>query len=76
MASPTTKDIEQFFQHLAVLQEYARRAVVNGELLTAGEDADRARRMQRLLEIGNSFSWSEKDIVGVLYGDLFSSGLD
>ncbi len=76
MTGLTANYIEQLLQHLDVLQEYARRVVIKGESLTPGEDADRAQRMRWLLETGASLSWSEKDIIGVLYGDLFSEVVD
>lgn len=76
MTGLTANYIEQLLQHLEVLQEYARRVIIKGESLTRGEDADRAQRMRWLLEIGASLSWSEKDIIGVLYGDLFSEVVD
>lgn len=76
MVGLSTSKIEQLFQHLDILQDYARRTVLHGETLTPEEDADRALRVRWVFSVGDALSWSEKDIVSVLYGDLFCERMD
>ena len=73
MSSPTSTDrIEQFFHHLAILKEYAKRVIVSGNPLTPEEEQDRADRIQEFLNIGLSFDLTEKEMVTILYRELFS----
>ena len=58
-------------EHLETLRGYATRVVLHGETLTPGEEDDRARRMDEFLAIGEAFRLTEKEIVGLLYGQLF-----
>ena len=73
MSSPTSTDrIEQFFHHLAILKEYAKRVIVSGNPLTPEEEQDRVDRIQEFLNIGLSFDLTEKEMVTILYRELFS----
>jgi hypothetical protein len=73
LSSPTSTDrIEQFFHHLAILKEYAKRVIVSGNPLTPEEEQDRADRIQEFLNIGLPFDLTEKDMVTILYHELFS----
>lgn len=73
MSSPTSTDrIEQFFHHLAILKEYAKRVIVSRNPLTPEEEQDRADRIQEFLNIGLSFDLTEKEMVTILYRELFS----
>lgn len=74
MSTPTSTDrIEQFFHHLAVLKEYAKRVIVGGDGLSDNEEQDRADRIQNFLDIGLSFDLTEKEMVTILYRELFVS---
>lgn len=70
-ASTSTDRIEQFFHHLAVLKNYARRVIVGGDALSPREEVDRVNRVQQFLAIGFSFDLTEKEIVTILYRELF-----
>lgn len=70
-ASSSTERIEQFFHHLASLKEYAKRTMLTGDNLTEEEERDRADRMLEFMEIGGSFDLSEKDMVTILYREMF-----
>ena len=72
MAFPTSTDsIELFFQHLATLKEYAERVLIGGEIIDEREDADKLYRMQELFDIGGSFDLTEKDMVTILYREIY-----
>ncbi|MCH7746342.1 MAG: hypothetical protein IIC84_09740 [Chloroflexi bacterium] len=74
MAFPTSTDsIEIFFQHLATLKEYAERVLIGGETIDEHEDADRLYRLQELFEIGGSFDLTEKDMVTILYREIYAA---
>ncbi len=71
-ASTSTDQIEQFFHHLAVLKEYAKRVIVGEDALNQNEEDDRSERIQHFLEIGFSFDLTEKEMVTILYRELFA----
>ena len=74
MSSSTSTDrIEQFFHHLAILKEYAKRVIVSGSPLTRDEEQDRAERIHEFLNIGYSFDLTEKEMVTILYRELFTA---
>ena len=74
MAFPTSTDsIEIFFQHLATLKEYAERVLIGGETINEHDDADRLYRLQELFEIGGSFDLTEKDMVTILYREIYAA---
>lgn len=70
-AYTSTDPIELFFQHLEALKRYARRVVAGGAVLTADEETDKARRLKEFMEIGGSLELTEKDMVHVIYRELF-----
>ena len=72
MSTPTSTDrIEQFFHHLAVLKEYAKRVIVGEDDLSSNEEEDRSGRIKQFLVIGLSFDLTEKEMVTILYRELF-----
>ena len=58
-------------QHLEVLQGYANRAVLKQENLTLSETEDRVRRIRQLFGIGHSFGVTEKELVHLLFKNVF-----
>jgi hypothetical protein len=70
-ASTSTDRIEKFFHHLASLKTYAKRVVVEGDQLSKDEETDHAARMAEFLDIGASFDLSEKEMIGILYREMF-----
>ena len=74
MSSSTSTDrIEQFFHHLASLKVYAQRVLVDGDDLSGNESQDKKFRMTEFLDIGSSFDLSEKEMVMILYRELFKT---
>ena len=74
MSSSTSTDrIEQFFHHLAILKEYDKRVIVSENPLTPDEEQDRSERIQEFLNIGYSFDLTEKEMVTILYRELFTA---
>jgi len=71
-SSTSTDRIEQFFHHLAILKEYAKRVIVTSNPLTPDEEKDRADRIHEFLNIGYSFDLTEKEMVTILYRELFT----
>ena len=72
-ASTSTDRIEQFFHHLAILKEYARRVIGGGDMLSTIEENDRKHRIRQFLDIGLSFDLTEKEMVTILYRELFTA---
>jgi len=72
-ASTSTDRIEQFFNHLSALKHYAQKVLIKGDALTRSEETDRSRRMSEFLAIGSSFDLSEKEMVTILYRELFTA---
>ncbi len=72
-ASTSTDRIEQFFHHLAILKEYARRVIGGGDPLSTSEEDDRKQRVEQFLDIGLSFDLTEKEMVTILYRELFTA---
>ena len=72
-ASTSTDRIEQFFHHLAILKDYARRVISGGDMLNAMEEDDRKLRVKQFLDIGISFDLTEKEMVTILYRELFTA---
>ncbi len=58
-------------QHLVVVRGYARRVILHGETLTPDEELDKARRIRECMELGSSFELSEKEVVSLLYKEVF-----
>ena len=72
-ASTSTERIEQFFHHLAILKDYARRVIGEGGKLNAIEEDDQRHRIRQFLDIGLSFDLTEKEMVTILYRELFTA---
>lgn len=72
-ASTSTERIEQFFHHLAILKDYARRVIGGGDMLNTVEEDDRKDRIRQFLDIGLSFELTEKEMVTILYRELFTA---
>ena len=72
-ASTSTDRIEQFFHHLAILKDYARRVISGGDMLNSLEEDDRKLRVKQFLDIGISFDLTEKEMVTILYRELFTA---
>ena len=58
-------------QNLATLRGHARQALVQAQPLDATEEADRATRIEEFFALGSSFRLTEKEMVILLYKDLF-----
>ena len=72
-ASTSTDRIEQFFHHLAILKDYARRVIAGGDVLSTNEEDDRKDRIRQFLDIGLSFDLTEKEMVTILFRELFTA---
>ena len=59
--------------HLAALQHYARRVVVQGEILAPPDEDDITARMREYLTIGISLKCTEKELVRLVYKGLFEA---
>ncbi len=70
-ATSSTERIEQFFNHLATLKGYAKRVVVGGRDLNEAEEEDRLARIREYIEIGISFDLTQKEMVTILYREMF-----
>ena len=58
-------------EHLATLRRHGRQALVEGQPLSTLEEVDRASRMEEFFALGSSFRLTEKEMVILLYKDLF-----
>lgn len=58
-------------QHLVVVRGYARRVILHGETLKPDEELDKARRIRECMELGSSFKLSEKEVISLLYKEVF-----
>ncbi|MCI0440058.1 MAG: hypothetical protein L0177_13155 [Chloroflexi bacterium] len=72
-AYSSTERIEQFFNHLSTLKDYAQRVIADGDVLDEEEEQDRAERMRQFMEIGGSFDLNEKEMVSIIYRELFAA---
>ena len=68
-ASAKPKDVVA--DHLSVLRSYARKMASEGEPLSVGEDADRAARVEEFMAIGLAYRCTPKELVSLLYADVF-----
>ena len=69
--SPVTDPKEQMANHLTVLKIYASRVLDEDDLLLPWEEIDKRVRFNELFALGNSFECTQRDLVRVLYRDLF-----
>ncbi len=58
---------EQMADLLATLRSYAKRVLVQGELLTLSEAQDKSSRMNQFLQMGAYYKCTEKEMVGLVY---------
>lgn len=74
MSSSTSTDrIERFFHHLATLKGYAQKILVDGDSLSGDEEGDRTLRMAEFFEIGGSFDLSDKEMITILFREMFGT---
>lgn len=57
--------------HLSVLRCYAKKILLGGEKLSQQEDADRLARLQEFVAIGLAYKCTYKDLVTLLYVEVF-----
>ena len=62
---------ELMTQHREALVEYARRALVYGEFLDQSEADDLAIRMPKFMAVGTSLRCTKRELVMLLYKELF-----
>ena len=63
---------ELMSQHLAAIQGYARRVILQGDVLTSDEEEDRGRLMQEFLAVGSSFKLTGKEMVALIYQEILA----
>ena len=71
-----TEPKKSIARDIAVLREYAGRAVMHGEALAPSEAADQALRMEEFLAVGSSFNLTFKEMVLQIYNGLDSEKRD
>ena len=58
---------EQMAELLATLRGYAKRVLVQGDLLALSESQDKSVRMNQFLQMGADYKCTEKELVGLIY---------
>ena len=58
---------EQMAELLATLRSYAKRVLVQGDLLALSESQDKSVRMKQFLQMGADYKCTEKELVGLIY---------
>lgn len=58
---------EQMAELLATLRSYAKRVLVQGDLLALSESQDKSVRMKQFLQMGADCKCTEKELVGLIY---------
>ena len=73
MALSTQKadDADVFFDHLAILREFAERIFVEGEILDYEQQAERDERMVDFMEVGRRCEFTPQQLVRLLFAELF-----
>ena len=61
-------------EHLEALRGYVKKALLGKRALTEEEEADKSRRMEEFIAIGNSFKLTGREMVGLLFEGLFTAG--
>ena len=61
---------ETVAQHVEALHGYARKALVHHEKLTDEELADKAARIEDLLEVGESFKLTQREMTTLVFRGL------
>jgi hypothetical protein len=62
---------EIFFEHFCALRKYAERRFLDGAEFDATEEEDRTRRMREFLAIGDACEFTHRQMVSLLYAELF-----
>ena len=76
MATDLSADLKDLMaRNYETLAEYARRVILQGESLTQDEDEDRSVRMREFFGIGTSFECTKKDLVTLLFREVFEARL-
>ena len=63
---------ELMYQHLAAIQSYARRVILQGDVLTSDEEEDRGRLMQEFLAVGSSFKLTGKEMAALICQEMLA----
>ncbi|MCI0795856.1 MAG: hypothetical protein J4N99_03475 [Chloroflexi bacterium] len=73
MAIPTQKadDADIFFDHLAILRDYAEKIFVDGVELDHEHQAERDMRMANFMEVGERCEFTPQQLVRLLFAELF-----
>ena len=74
-AYSSTERIEQFFNHLSTLKDYAQKVIADGDALDEDEESDRVARLNEFMEIGSSFDLNKKEMISIIYRELFANDL-
>ena len=61
---------ELMYQHLAAIQSYARRVILQGDVLTSDEEEDRGQLMQEFLAVGSGRQLLQTDGEGAGSPDM------
>ena len=62
---------EPISEQLQVLRNYARRVIVDSEILSTGEEAHRDAVFEKITELGGSFRMTEREIVSLVLRGVF-----
>ena len=69
MSSPTLADPKiELIHQIDTLRIYAKRMVMQGEILGPDDAADHKARMQDFLAIGEAYGLTQKEMVGLVLG--------
>ena len=60
-------------RHQLALLEYARRVILHGDMLSHHEEIDKSYRMMEFMAIGNSFKLTAREMVYLIYRELFTA---
>lgn len=73
MTTPTQKadDADIFFDHLAILRDYAEKIFVDGVELDHEQQAERDMRMANFMEVGERCEFTPQQLVRLLFAELF-----
>lgn len=71
--SSTTPDQhhEKLTEHIEILHGYARQTLIDGASLSATEMSDKADRFGELVELGQSFKLTLKEMVALILKDIY-----
>ena len=72
MTTSTLKEAKVLVaEHVQVLTGYAHRVLVQGGSLSEVEDSERQQRMAELLAMGSCLSLTEKELVALIFKNMF-----